>query len=42
VTRDKIAEAGDIVVADDWIHPRDLVAAGLKAAEEAQAEAQAV
>jgi uncharacterized membrane protein len=38
--RDKILEAGGIAVADEWIHPQDLVAVGLKAAEEAKAETQ--
>jgi uncharacterized membrane protein len=38
--RDKIMEAGGIAVADEWIHPQDLVAVGLKAAEEAEAEGQ--
>jgi len=37
--RDKIMEAGGIPVADEWIHPQDLVAVGLKAAVEAEAEA---
>jgi hypothetical protein len=37
--RDKIAEAGGVAVADEWIHLKDLVAVGLQAAEEAEAEA---
>jgi uncharacterized membrane protein len=36
--RDAIARAGGFVLADEWIHPKDLVAVGLMAAEEAEAE----
>ena len=32
--REKILEAGGTVFADEWVHPRDLVAAGVAAAEE--------
>ena len=35
--RDKIAAAGGFPLADEWIHPLDLVAVGLVAAEEAEA-----
>jgi len=35
--RDKIAAAGGFPLADEWIHPLDLVAVGLIAAEEAEA-----
>jgi uncharacterized membrane protein len=31
--RDAIVEAGGIALADEWIHPKDLVALGLDAAE---------
>jgi len=34
--RDKIAAAGGFPLADEWIHPLDLVAVGLIAAEEAE------
>ena len=34
--RDKIREAGGFNLADAWVHPRDLVAIGLMAAEEAE------
>lgn len=37
--RDAILRAGGFVLADEWIHPKDLVAVGLMAAEEAGAEA---
>jgi hypothetical protein len=35
--RDKIRSAGGSLVADAWVHPADLVAVGLLAAEEAAA-----
>ena len=35
--RDAIRKAGGFHVADSWIHPEDLVAVGLMAAEEAEA-----
>jgi len=35
--RDTIAGAGGFVLADEWIHPQDLVAVGLMAAAEAEA-----
>jgi uncharacterized membrane protein len=35
--RDAIARAGGVALVDAWIHPKDLVAAGLKAAEETEA-----
>jgi uncharacterized membrane protein len=35
--RDKIAAAGGFPLADEWIHPLDLVAVGVIAAEEAEA-----
>jgi len=35
--RDTIAGAGGFVLADEWIHPQDLVAVGLIAAAEAEA-----
>jgi uncharacterized membrane protein len=35
--RDAIAKAGGVALADEWIHAKDLVAAGLHAAEEAEA-----
>lgn len=35
--RDKIAAAGGFPLADEWIHPLDLVAVGVIAAEEADA-----
>lgn len=31
--RDAIARAGGVALADEWIHPRDLIAAGIEAAE---------
>jgi hypothetical protein len=31
--RDKIADAGGVALADEWIHPADLVAIGAMAAE---------
>ena len=31
--RDAIVEAGGIALADEWIHPKDLIALGLEAAE---------
>jgi hypothetical protein len=34
-TRDAIRAAGGVAVADAWVHPADLVAAGLVAAEDA-------
>jgi uncharacterized membrane protein len=37
--RDAILRAGGFVLADEWIHAKDLVAVGLLAAEEAKAEA---
>lgn len=37
--RDAIADAGGVTVADEWVHPRDLVAAG--AALDAQAQSRA-
>ena len=37
--RDAIADAGGLTVADEWVHPRDLVAAG--AALDAQAQSRA-
>jgi len=33
--RDKILDAGGVLLADQWIHPMDLVAAGVLAREEA-------
>lgn len=33
--RDKILDAGGVLLADEWIHPMDLVAAGVLAREEA-------
>jgi uncharacterized membrane protein len=39
--RDKIRGAGGILLADSWVHPTDLVAIGLLAAAEAEAEATA-
>jgi hypothetical protein len=38
--RDAIRRANGVALADEWIHPADLVAAGLKAAEEADARAE--
>jgi uncharacterized membrane protein len=35
--RDIVAQAGGFVLADEWIHAKDLVAVGLMAAEEAEA-----
>jgi len=35
--RDTIAGAGGFVLADEWIHPQDLVAVGLAAAADAEA-----
>jgi uncharacterized membrane protein len=35
--RDTIARAGGFLLADEWIHAKDLVAVGLLAAEEAEA-----
>ena len=35
--RDGIARAGGFVLADEWIHAKDLIAVGLLAAEEAAA-----
>jgi uncharacterized membrane protein len=32
--RDAIVEAGGIALADEWIHPKDLVALGLEAAQQ--------
>jgi uncharacterized membrane protein len=37
--RDAIARAGGIALADEWIHPTDLVAVGLVAAAEAEGAA---
>jgi uncharacterized membrane protein len=37
--RDAILRAGGFVLADEWIHAKDLVAVGLQAAEEAEATA---
>ena len=34
--RDKILDAGGVLLADEWIHPMDLVAAGVLAREEAK------
>ncbi len=31
--RDSIVEAGGVALADEWIHPKDLIAVGLEAAE---------
>jgi uncharacterized membrane protein len=39
--RDAIGRAGGFHLADAWIHPRDLVAVGLIAAEEAEAAEEA-
>ena len=39
--RDSIARAGGFVLADEWIHAKDLVAVGLMAAEEAEAAQKA-
>jgi uncharacterized membrane protein len=36
--RDAIVRAGGFVLADEWIHPKDLVAVGVMAAEEAEAQ----
>jgi hypothetical protein len=36
-TEDAIRSAGGVLVADAWVHPADLVALGLLAAEEAAA-----
>ncbi len=38
--RDKIAAAGGFALADEWIHPADLIAIGLKAAEKDAAGAK--
>ena len=35
--RDAIGRAGGFVLADEWIHPKDLIAVGFKAAESAKA-----
>ena len=35
--RDAIARAGGFVLADEWIHPKDLIAVGFKAGEAAKA-----
>ena len=35
--RDAIGRAGGFVLADEWIHPKDLIAVGFKAAEGAKA-----
>jgi uncharacterized membrane protein len=35
--RDSIARAGGFVIADEWIHPKDLVAVGLTVGEKAEA-----
>jgi uncharacterized membrane protein len=37
--RDAIMRAGGVALADEWIHPKDLIAVGLKAAEGAEAKA---
>jgi uncharacterized membrane protein len=37
--RDKLADAGAVTLADEWIHPKDLVAVGAVAAEQAAAAA---
>jgi len=37
--RDKISEAGGVALADEWIHPRDLVAVGAMAEEAASGSA---
>ena len=39
--RDAIVRAGGFVLADEWIHPKDLVAVGLTAAEAEAAPAEA-
>jgi hypothetical protein len=40
--RDRIAEAGGVALADEWIHVKDLIAVGVAAAEaSASAEASA-
>ena len=39
--RDGIVRAGGFVLADEWIHAKDLVAVGLMAAEEAEATEKA-
>ena len=39
--RDSIARAGGFVLADEWIHAKDLVAIGVMAAAEAEAQAAA-
>ncbi len=39
--RDKIAQAGGIALADEWIHPADLIAIGFKGAQQEAAEATA-
>jgi hypothetical protein len=38
--RDAIARAGGFVLADEWIHAKDLVAIGVMAAAEAEAQAE--
>ena len=37
--RDKIVEAGGVALADEWIHPADLIAVGAVVGEMAEAEA---
>jgi uncharacterized membrane protein len=37
--RDKIIEAGGVALADEWIHPRDLIAVGAMAEEAASGSA---
>jgi len=39
--RDAIADAGGFHLADAWVHPSDLIAIGMVAAEEAEADAEA-
>jgi len=36
--RDKLVDAGAVTLADEWIHPKDLLAVGALAAERAAAE----
>jgi uncharacterized membrane protein len=38
--RDAIADAGGVTVADEWVHPRDLVAAGAVLDVQAQSSAE--
>ena len=38
--RDKLRGAGGVLLGDSWVHPTDLVAIGLLAAEEAAAETE--